>query len=350
MKRPPALTRLLLCLVAPLSALSCQKDEIESYEVPRIAQAKHRLLAAIVPHGERTWFFKLVGPEAEIARCNDEFTRFLGTIRFTDQSERPVVWTLPDGWQEMKGDQLRYATIRVGPENAAVELTVIGLGREAGSLEANVNRWRGQIGLAPASEQELAKVTRKAKVGGTEATLVDMTGTGSAGGKKRPPFVAARMGGPEIPRPSASKAPIRYAKPEGWNEVPDRTGFRAASFEVNEGDKKVEITVIPLGPSAGSLADNVKRWRDQVGLGPVSPEQVEKDVRRVTIDGEPASMVDVLGPESAGSQREELVAAMLPHREKTWFFKMKGPSDLVGKQKSAFEAFLKSIHFSEAQE
>ena len=36
---------------------------------------------------------------------------------------------------------------------------------------------------------------------------------------------------------------------------------------------------------------------------------------------------------------------ILPRGEQTWFFTIKGPADLVEKQKSAFEAFVKSVRF-----
>ena len=40
-----------------------------------------------------------------------------------------------------------------------------------------------------------------------------------------------------------------------------------------------------------------------------------------------------------------VLAAGLPHAGDTWFFKMTGPAELVGRQKSAFEAFVTSVKF-----
>lgn len=40
-----------------------------------------RLLGAIVPHGSETWFFKLTGPDALIARERAAFREFLNTIK-----------------------------------------------------------------------------------------------------------------------------------------------------------------------------------------------------------------------------------------------------------------------------
>jgi hypothetical protein len=57
-----------------------------------------------------------------------------------------VEWTAPEGWPSKPGDGMRRATYVAG----AAELTVISLPGEAGGPLANVNRWRGQLGLGPA--------------------------------------------------------------------------------------------------------------------------------------------------------------------------------------------------------
>ena len=40
-----------------------------------------RLLGAVVPHGGETWFFKLMGPDALVAREKPAFVEFLRTVR-----------------------------------------------------------------------------------------------------------------------------------------------------------------------------------------------------------------------------------------------------------------------------
>ena len=40
-------------------------------------------------------------------------------------------------------------------------------------------------------------------------------------------------------------------------------------------------------------------------------------------------------------------AIKTPEEQKTWFFKMTGPVDLVGRQKQNFEAFLKSFQLEQ---
>jgi hypothetical protein len=64
----------------------------------------------------------------------------------------------------------------------------------------------------------------------------------------------------------------------------------------------------------------------------------------MNVDGEHGGYVDLTGPESAGASR--ILAVMVQRDGSTWFFKMRGPADLVGRQKNSFEAFVGSVRFT----
>src|SRR6266852_3483341 len=108
------------CGMAALLLVGCQKDEIQSYHTSKeqpvhldLARANRpslRMLTAIFPHGDRTWFFKLLGPETEVAQHKEEFDRFIQSVRFKDQAKEPVTWTVPDGWRSEPGVPSRYAS------------------------------------------------------------------------------------------------------------------------------------------------------------------------------------------------------------------------------------------------
>jgi hypothetical protein len=340
--------RLSLIGAAGLTALlmlGCQRDEIQTYDVPkpeatagpaRGPQGPVHMLAAIVPHGQSTWFFKLTGPVPEMETQKDAFDQFIRSVRFTDQAGEPVTWTVPAGWRQEKGSAMRYATLRPGEKAPASELTVVVLPGEAGSMLANINRWRDQIGLPPTSEAELGTMTRQAKINDNSVTFVDLTGPGVKGGKRTPPFASARP--PMLPE-APSRPGLKYTTPPGWKELPATGGLRAAAFQAGT----AEVTIVPLGGPAGGLLQNVIRWREQIGLGPVDAEQLRREVRSMEVDGAPASYVDLVGPDSAGGQR--ILAVSTEHGGQTWFIKMKGPSDVVAREKAAFEAFVRSLRF-----
>ena len=347
------------CGLVVLLALGCQQDEIAHYKVPRPETVKEapprghgeqeRMLAALLPRKDHTWFLKLQGPRQEVTAHEGDFERVLQSIHFDDQGKEPITWTTPEGWKREPGNELRYATLRLESKEKPLEMTISALAPSPAdaltdAVLSNVIRWRGQLSLPPITKEELPKFTREAKVDGTTAIVVDFTGTG--GGSKMPPF-AGRMKPPAEPRGGEGPAsPVKYEKPADWKELPAQPGgFRLAGFEVTEGSQRAEITIIPLGSQSGTLLDNVNRWRGQIGLEATSEENMHRDLQYVEAAGQRCAYVDLLGPESA-SPRRRMLGVIVPRGERTWYFKMVGPPELVGKQKPAFESFVKSVKFS----
>ncbi len=152
-----------------------------------------------------------------------------------------------------------------------------------------------------------------------------------------------------LPAASASALPqLTWEKPDGWTEVPP-SEMRVASFKVTGADgKSADVSVIPLPGLAGRDEANVNRWRGQVGLSPVSPEELQKSAENVEAAGQPAQLYDI-GGQNPGSGDAERILGVIQHRDDmAWFFKMTGDAGLVEQQKPAFVAFLKSLNFAAA--
>ena len=111
----------------------------------------NRMLAAIVPQAKQTWFFKMTGPAAEVAKQQESFLALLKSVQFHSETGQPT-WELPAGWRQDSATGMRFATIQVDAGERTLELTVIPL-ETTGDLDeyvlGNVNRWRAQLGLAP---------------------------------------------------------------------------------------------------------------------------------------------------------------------------------------------------------
>src|SRR5262249_26970433 len=122
---------------------------VERQEVPPPAEPRVRLLGAIVPHERETWFFKLVGKIDAVEPFRTPFEDFVRSVRFDGPGD--IAWKLPDGWERLPEENPnRYATLRVGPKDAALELSVTRLGDEdqTRSKRANVIRWaRNDVGI-----------------------------------------------------------------------------------------------------------------------------------------------------------------------------------------------------------
>ncbi|MBI4062130.1 MAG: hypothetical protein HY403_11965 [Elusimicrobia bacterium] len=94
-------------------------------------------------------------------------------------AERPrgLAWTAPAGWKEVAGNGIRLATF-TPPGGLKTEATVVALPGDSGGELANVNRWRGQIGLPPTDEAGMAAARARIATKAGPATIYDFTGTG----------------------------------------------------------------------------------------------------------------------------------------------------------------------------
>ncbi len=83
-------------------------------------------------------------------------------------------WQLPESWTEAAPRPMRIATFAVAG-NADIDCYVTSLSGKAGGVDANVDRWRGQLGLPTATAEELAQMPRFEMLG-RQATLVEAAG------------------------------------------------------------------------------------------------------------------------------------------------------------------------------
>jgi hypothetical protein len=74
-----------------------------------------------------------------------------------------LTWTIPEGWTESATQDpsgMRMLDLRFGP-NQEGECYISLMPGPAGGLEANVNRWRTQMGQTPYTADEIAKLAKK---------------------------------------------------------------------------------------------------------------------------------------------------------------------------------------------
>ncbi|MBI4244374.1 MAG: hypothetical protein HY606_09820 [Planctomycetes bacterium] len=132
-------------------------------------------------------------------------------------------------------------------------------------------------------------------------------------------------------------ANISWKKPEGWKER-GAEGLRIATFNA-EG---IQVTIIPLEIEASDIESNVNRWRDQVGLAQATLQEIESAKKEIEVDGTKGSYFDI-----DGTKGERILAVMVKHGTKSWFFKMTGKTEAIGREKTNFETLVKSVKFNE---
>lgn len=337
---------------------------IRSYTVPKeqsgVAQAPaleptDRMLAAIVPVGDKAWFFKAAGPLGPMNSIAPQIDNFFEGIELSQDAERPG-WTLPEGWDEQPGSGMRAATMSIPADDGPIELSVLSLpwtGSAQAGVLANVNRWRRQMRLPAIGPAELPECTAELQLGDVSATRVDLRGWRgetstaapfSAGSQARRPPTAAIS-----PAGRAAGAP-QMEPPNGWE--PGRlNSFRKAAFVVKAPGQQAEITVTDFPASTGSaMSDplaNLNRWRGELGMETIAEENLPGQFEAIDLGDARGDFV-ALFPENDADQAT--LVAMAERDGRVWFFKMKGDRDLVATQQGEFRKFLKSVRFAPASE
>lgn len=92
--------------------------------------------------------------------------------------ENPLTWTTPEGWTELpssnRGGIVRLIDLRFGPAQEG-QCYLVAIDGAAGGLEANVNRWRTQMGKPAYTAEEIAALPKKPFLN-SEAIFVDFGG------------------------------------------------------------------------------------------------------------------------------------------------------------------------------
>ena len=307
----------------------------------------------------------------------------------------PVVSTAsvptPSNWQAQPLSQMRQASFLVkGDNGATADISFVSLGASAGNVLENVNRWLSQIGQPAIDDQKLNQIAQRLTTQIGEVTVVDLEGLpGGADPAKDGRIIAAmttsgsstlffkirgnaaltesqksdfikwvaavcnsQSGGKSLqtastmppqnssnpPVVSSSNPQIKWQLPAGWSEVPP-SPMRYASFSAGPNNDKVDISIVTFPGEGGNDADNVNRWRQQMGLPPMSPAAIATQVAPLKTPEGNFSSVDIAGANA------RTLAAWTRRGDHVWFFKATGPSSAVEKEKTNFVKFVESVRF-----
>src|SRR5262245_40851594 len=181
--------------------------------------------------------------------------------------------TTPPNWEAQPLSQMRQASFLVKGDNGAVaDVSFVSLGSAAGNVLENVNRWLGQLGQPPITEEKLGEMAQRLHTSLGDMTVVDLAGLPNNADPARDgriiaaimttsdatlffkmrgnadlteaqkgdfmKWVAAvcdaqtRTGSSQaaaVPQQTDSTSQIKWTRPEGWAEVPP-SSMRYASF------------------------------------------------------------------------------------------------------------------------
>jgi hypothetical protein len=144
----------------------------------------------------------------------------------------------------------------------------------------------------------------------------------------------APMGLPQ----NSNASRLKWETPEGWTEVPS-SAMRYASFTAGSNRDKIDISVVTFQGEGGSNVDNVNRWRQQLGLPPMSEAAIATQITSLKSADSSFAVVDIAGANAS------TLAAWTRRDGQVWFFKATGPSIAVEKEKQNFVKFVQSVRF-----
>ena len=113
-------------------------------------------------------------------------------------------------------------------------------------------------------------------------------------------------------------------------------------------DSQAAVNVSMSAGDGGGLGSNINRWRGQLGLSPLSEDELNKLVTPVDTAAGKAMLVDMAGNDARTSQKARLVGAIVPQGNRTWFYKLMGNDQVVANQKDAFSKFIQTAKYPDA--
>ncbi len=352
----------LLALGIPVCLAACREAQVSAYRIPKENDLPAAPVAA-APVG-----FQVASPAAS-----------------------DLTWSAPADWKPKAAAAMRKGSYDVGGAGGpAADLAITAFPGDVGGDLANVNRWRGQLGLPPIAEAELAAALTPLSANGLTMKIADLTG-GTPDSPQRmlgaivphggatwffkltgatavvaqakaaylvflqtiqaAPAVASAAPPAAAPPPATDMAGtpvgqadgpgLKWTVPPHWQGKPP-TAMRKATYVVpGAGGANGEIAVTAFPGEVGGELANVNRWRGQFQLPPLPAGELPAALTRLTVNGLPVALVEFTGGPADNPQR--LLGAMVPSNGATWFFKFTGPAALVAAEKPAFRHFLQTL-------
>jgi hypothetical protein len=141
-----------LLLLSLLFITACGREESTSYQVPK----------APAPTGPTA---QPMGSDADNQAVMNAHAAMAGQTQDAGFKSE-----LPDGWTEQPGSGMRKISYTI--EGTAIDFYLISL--STGDVPSNVNRWRGQVGLPPATPEDIAKEIVALKAGGHDVNYAEI--------------------------------------------------------------------------------------------------------------------------------------------------------------------------------
>ncbi len=366
----------------------CNRDEPKVYQVPKEADAP----AAPPPPPE-----PMAAPDSTQPPMASPTPMMVPSA--AEAGLPQLKYQVPAGWQEKTPGDMRVASFAVtGADGQTADVSVIPLPVVGRDMEL-INMWRSRVQLPATSDPTAVNQAKPVPIGADEGRIFEFVSDKPLTGKFRQRIVVAMltqpamswffkitgddglvtaqkdkflqflksvsfaeaasqpMGAPPAMPPStlpggndstAGTGSI-WTIPSGWQSVPPSQFLLAEYSVAGANGAKAEVNVAEMGGTGGGLLPNINRWRGQIGLGPLSDDELSKQAQSVDVAGGSATVVDFTGTNAKTGAPTRLVGAIVAQNGQTWFYKMMGDQATVGQQKDSFTKFIQSANYANAR-
>lgn len=177
----PASTALLLCLAGS----GCSDPKIETYRVKKDPAAAPTATAAATPASPAPApaatapaatapAAPAAAPAATVVAAD---RAAMANTAVATASGQGLQWTAPANWTAKAGSAMRKGTYAIKGAGGEAELAITAFPGDVGGDLANVNRWRGQVGLGPIGSAELASSITRFRANSLDVAVIDILGS-----------------------------------------------------------------------------------------------------------------------------------------------------------------------------
>lgn len=145
----------LFVLLSFLLLVACDSPQITVYKAPRSTPAMPGMMAQSAPAS---------APSPENVQ------------EASAPQQQDLNWIIPPQWIPKPPSPMRLANFEAKTKSGAVDVSVTKLEGNAGGIYANINRWRGQVGLAPASEGDIDRTLERKVQGELQIITTSLKG------------------------------------------------------------------------------------------------------------------------------------------------------------------------------
>lgn len=303
----------------------------------------------------------------------------------------PIKYQLPEGWQEKPASDMRVASFTAaGPNGQTADISVIPLPVVGRDLEL-INMWRSRVQLPSTTDPHAAKQFEPVTIGAEQGRLFEFVSAASVNSKGRQRLLVAilthdsmswffKITGDDQYVISQKKHFLQFLKsvsfvdnappgmeaasstqdegissasiwsvPSSWQSVPP-SQFLLAEYSLSGANgAKAEVNVAAMVGEGGGLLPNVNRWRGQIGLKPISENELSKPFQALDVPGGKATLVDFEGIDAKTNMATRLIGAIVSEKGQTWFYKLMGDKQVVAQEKDNFIKFIQSANYANAR-